>query len=97
MARVGIDKVSCASCNFDITESDWMDLVEKWFYGVESCEMTCPSCNSIAPITEFNFEPVWAFGELGISFWNWPPLKKEFIDEVEEVINKKVKIVYGRI
>lgn len=59
--------------------------------------MECPSCGAAFPVTEWSFEPGFAFGNLGFTFWNWPPfLSGRLIDEVGRLLSPhRVVLVYS--
>jgi len=48
-------------------------------------------------VTEWSFEPGFAFGNLGFTFWNWPPfLSGRLIDEVGRLLSPhRVVLVYS--
>jgi hypothetical protein len=76
--------------------SSFMQAVEEWDGGQEGI-LTCPACESSAPITKWRTEPFWAFGHVTITFWNWPPIRDTFVHEVESMAGRQVKVVRGKI
>jgi hypothetical protein len=32
----------------------------------------------VDPLASLEFDPPWAFGNLGFKFWNWPPLEEPY-------------------
>jgi hypothetical protein len=34
---------------------------------------------------------------LGFTFWNWPPFKKDFLKEFEQKLQCKIEVIIGRI
>jgi hypothetical protein len=93
----GIDSVTCPNCNFNIMDSDWGELVSEWFNDTGRDKITCTTCNNIYSIVDYKFDPPWAFGDVGFTFWNWPSLTDDFIEEFKTVIGKPVTVVYGRL
>jgi len=47
-------------------------------------------------VVAYEFVPTWAFGELGFTFWNWPPLRPDFVAELAEHLGKDLRIVTGQ-
>ncbi|MBD3244828.1 MAG: hypothetical protein GF335_02430 [Candidatus Moranbacteria bacterium] len=93
----GVDSINCPNCNNNMIDSDWGDLLEKWYKDLGNDNLKCSSCKCEFPITSYNFNPFWGFGYLGFNFWNWGDLKVDFIKEIESLLNVKVKLIYGRI
>lgn len=93
----GLDEITCPNCNANIIESDWGDKLDAWVNETGEDKITCNQCNAVHSVAEYNFKPTWSFGNLGLTFWNWPELNQKFITEVEEVTGSKVAVVRGRI
>lgn len=53
----------------------------------------CDGCLCEIEINEFLFFPMWAFSDLGFTFWEWKNLKEGFIKEFEKRLGCKVKVV----
>jgi hypothetical protein len=90
-----IEKLICPKCEKDISGEDW-DFLNEWF-GKKSDRLTCPSCNAATEVHDYQFVPEWGFSDLGFTFWNWPPLKDEFINEFKEKLECDVSVVYQHI
>jgi hypothetical protein len=41
------------------------------------------------------YEPPWAFGNLGFTFWNWPQLKVDFVIELAKLLGHKTRMISG--
>jgi DNA-directed RNA polymerase subunit RPC12/RpoP len=93
----GLEEINCPTCGTNIIEQDWQQAIEEWYNETGKDSMKCPHCNSQESITQYHFVPMWAFGELGFKFWNWPDFKPSFIEEFEKVVEKPIVIVYGII
>lgn len=79
-------------------ELDWSSCLDGWTKEKENYWIECETCKDVNPITDFNFYPTWAFGELGFTFWNWGETAKEsFIKELEILTGLEVTIVEGRV
>ncbi len=93
----GLEQVNCPKCGKNQIGEDWAEALGNWYEKSESDLLKCSDCLSENPITEFHFEPNWAFGDFGLIFWNWGIFKREFLIELEKVIGTKLKIVYGKV
>jgi len=84
---MGADRITCPVCR-QITELEgdfWHQLsdvtMRVWFDG-GSGKHPCPNCRNLVELNDWTWSPPWAFGHLGITFWNWPPLNPDFLAEV---------------
>jgi hypothetical protein len=93
----GLDVVRCPICVGNEVDAHWSDAVGRWYDGDDHAAFKCSDCNEDSPITQWTFDPPWAFGNLGFEFWNWPPVKKEFIDQVSEILGHKVVLITGKV
>jgi uncharacterized protein with PIN domain len=93
-----LDTIKCPSCNYNIIDTDWGNLLNEWNNKTENHIVNCPNCGQSNSIVDFVFEPTWGFGELGLTFWNWgDKFNDNFIEDVEKLIGHKLKIIYGRL
>lgn len=90
----GIDVV-CPKCltHVDEMSDEWTEAVGSWFEGNERAAWTCPKCLRSARLNDWNGPFPWAFGNLGFTFWNWPPLSPEFVSDIGRVLGHRVKLV----
>jgi hypothetical protein len=72
------------------------DAIDQWYAHNAKAEALCPSCHSIGNLNQW-FDPPWAFGNLGLTFWNWWPLKPEFIETIASLWKHRVAVVSGKI
>ena len=94
----GVDQVLCPNCKENIVDTGWEDAMDEWVNETGNDILTCPSCGHSYSITEYIFEPNWAFGELGFTFWNWGgQFKDEFIKELEQLTGSTISVVYGKL
>ena len=93
----GLDRITCPECQTNIIDTDWGQALEEWTNETGNDKVTCPNCNSVNSITEYRFQPSWGFGNMALTFWNWPNLKDEFVNDLEALIERKIKIIYGRL
>ncbi len=88
----------CSACNKRFKYNDeWSTAMGEWYQDKGPGWLACMHCHAKAPITEWQHDPPWAFGYLGVEFWNWPHLRPEFIDEVSKFLGHRVRLVRGKI
>ena len=91
-------ELTCASCGttFDVAfgdDSPWTAAVEAWHAGADDASFACPSCHARRRLVEWRGPWPWAFGNLGIGFWNWPPLLDAFVGTVSQRLGHHVALV----
>jgi hypothetical protein len=92
----GLEEINCPKCGGNNIDSDWGESLDAWDAG-QNDKLKCSQCDNESPITDFDFKPSWGFGELGLTFWNWPSLTSEFLDDVKILLDKDIKVIYGRL
>jgi hypothetical protein len=90
----GIDELICPNCKENIVHENW-DF-SPW-NDQKSGNLICPLCKHETEIHHFTFDPDWGFSDLGFTFWNWPELTEEFIEEFKVKLNCGISIVYQHI
>jgi len=86
----GLKGVFCPHCEKNILEADW-DL-NPWLKK-GTTEMTCPFCKRRNDLSSYNIKPLWAFSNLGFTFWNWPGFTPSFLETFETKLGCEMKIV----
>lgn len=97
-SMTGENILVCAECKqrFE-SNDDWSKAVGEWYHGNGPGILPCEHCGARAAITQWQHDPPWAFGYVGIEFWNWPPLRENFLRALEEVVDHRFCLVYGKI
>ncbi|WP_157530707.1 hypothetical protein [Hymenobacter norwichensis] len=93
--QYGLDECICPNCKENIASEDW-SFFNDW-HEQKSNNLTCPLCNIATDIHQFTFSPEWGFSDLGFTFWNWPDLTDDFIEEFSHKLGCDVSIVYTYI
>ncbi len=76
-----LEALRCPWCNAEQLEDvDWATAVDAWVSGDLPC-LGCSDCGHTTSLLDWEFDRPWAFGPLGFTFWNWPNLSDDFIDE----------------
>lgn len=72
------------------------DVIGSWMAGGDSVAC-CVLCGGLFDLNEWDWgSNPWAFGELGLTFCNWPPLAPEFVDTVSGIMNHRVVYNHGK-
>lgn len=89
----------CPSCGAALQDPDeeWPAAVQSWLAGDVDTRLDCPGCGAGAPVTEWRHEPAYGFGCLAFRFWNWPPLREDFLDELRRELGHAVAVVRGKL
>ncbi len=89
--------IQCASCGADQTERGeiWGIAIDDWYKGGDGA-FRCDACNTLAPLRDWTFDPVWAFGHLGFRFCEWI-LRPDFIAEFKRRLGHEIRVVYTHL
>jgi hypothetical protein len=87
-------ELQCDGCGVSFKPDDsWSDAVGAWFSGNDLVSFPCPSCGQQALLTKWRGPWPWGFGNLGIEFWNWPPLSDDFIRAITRKLGHRTVMV----
>ncbi len=87
----------CPRCNKPgAADARWRTAVEAWRAGDDAATLSCPHCGAHAPLVDWRHDPPIGFGNLGVVFWNWPSLNREFIEQLARVLGHRVVLVEGK-
>jgi len=100
--------LSCPKCNADFESLNDAfkgatgNPIGEWMRQTGPALVPCPQCGKNSSITEWQCKPPLGFGNLSITFWNWPPLdsssfKIDIRALVEEITHHSIVSTYGRI
>jgi predicted RNA-binding Zn-ribbon protein involved in translation (DUF1610 family) len=82
-------ELRCDACGVSFEPDDsWSDAVGAWFDGDNLASFPCPSCGQRPLLREWRGPWPWGLGNLGVKFWNWPPLPNcgpEQVQQIEQV------------
>ena len=89
--------LACSTCSRRFSAGDsWSAAVENWYKENGPGLLSCPQCGASAPITDWQHDPPWAFGNFGVQFWNWPPLREDFLKALSDLSGHRLRLVSGR-
>jgi hypothetical protein len=95
---IGDITLVCSACGKRFESNDaWSGAINEWFIESGKGILSCEHCGAVAPITEWQHDPPWAFGYVGVEFWNWPPLREDFLTALGEVVGHHFRLVYGKL
>ena len=87
-------ELQCRFCgSVFVPDESWSDAAGLWYDGDDRVRFPCPSCVERTLLTEWGSPWPWAFGNLGVEFWNWPPLSETFIRAVSEKLGRRTVVV----
>ncbi|WP_431820597.1 hypothetical protein [Burkholderia sp. F1] len=91
-------EIFCPACNEEQTAlgDAWSDAFSRWFKGDDDAPLVCGACGHQQPVTQWRYDPPWAFGNLGFCFRNWL-LSDAFIAEFSAALGRPLTIVYQHI
>ncbi len=91
-------ELTCTGCGATFSPgSEWADAVGAWFDGDDNASFACPSCRAAHRLTDWRGPWQWGFGHLALRFWNWPPLAKSFLRDVEEQLRHRTILVRSHL
>lgn len=94
----GSTELVCSTCAGRFKGGDsWTNAINEWYDHSGNGILACELCATKLPITEWQHDPPWAFGNAGVEFWNWPPLRRDFIEKVGNILKHRVCWVWGKI
>ena len=87
-------ELQCPNCSRTFEPADdWGDAAIAWVEGDDGVRYSCPTCGQDQAIQDWADPWPWGFGNLGIEFWNWPPLRVEIIESVSARVPGRVRLV----
>jgi hypothetical protein len=91
-------RIICPACQATAENIEgWGDAAQEWYDSNGPGILTCPRCGNVEPVTEWGYDPPYGFGNLGFTFWNWPPLKPSFVAEVSQRLGHRTVLVVGKV
>jgi hypothetical protein len=91
-----VDRISCPHCGTATTWDDIAETVSAWV-DTGSGAHQCGACARPAGLNDWRWDPPMAFGYLGFTFWNWPPLRDGFVAEVAARLGHRVVVIDDKL
>lgn len=89
-------KVYCPHCDAEVDLDRIADGFGEWQGGAAGTR-PCPICTRELDPNGWRWEPPWGFGALGLTFWNWPPLRPEFVAELTARLGHRTVLVADKL
>ena len=90
-------ELQCSSCDYQVSSDEdvsaFVDVIDAWYEGDDQTTFKCPRCGQARLLRDWRGPWQWGFGNLGLQFWNWPPLKEEFIQAVTKKLGHQTVLV----
>jgi hypothetical protein len=91
-------QILCPSCGKEPASWEgWQDAIAEWLGSSGPALLKCTLCGREAPVTEWKYDPPWAFGNLGFTFWNWPPFSQSFVAEISRILGHPTVVICGKL
>lgn len=75
----------------------FMEAIDTW-YAQQPSDTPCLHCGQAIGINDWQWtDGVWAFADLGLTFWNWPPLRDDFVAGIGRRLGHRVRLVAGKL
>jgi hypothetical protein len=93
-----LEAVICPRCDFREAmtpreQSRWDtafdDAINEWCGGGAGL-VSCLGCGADNGLNEWDWGYPWAFGALGVTFWNWDHLADDFVAEIAELLGHRL-------
>lgn len=87
----------CPACDrrFDHADGEWQAATQDWIGGDDDAALRCPACGKESPVTGWRYDTHYGYGHLAFRFWNWPPLKLTFLDDIRRELGHSIVLVEG--
>ncbi len=72
------------------------ELFDNWSQN-EDAILHCPFCNEDRNIGEYSIGDGLCLSNFGLTFWNWPEFRPEFLGKLKELIGNDIKVIVGHI
>lgn len=69
---------------------------DKWTNS-EISNLTCPHCAATSNIEEYKIDGSISFSNFGLTFWNWPDLTKDFLEQLKSAIGTEINRINGHL
>jgi hypothetical protein len=90
-------RAGCPACGKVLhdVDGDWQAATQDWLGGDDAAALLCGACGKESPVASWVYGHHFGYGLLAFRFWNWPPLKPSFLDEMRRELNHPIVLVEG--
>lgn len=99
MSQARAPEASCPRCGKALEDPDeeWRAAAQAWLAGDDDSMLACPGCGLAAPVASWSYGSRFGFGNLAFRFWNWPPLRGSFLDELRGELGHPIAVIRGKL
>jgi hypothetical protein len=91
-------ELRCPACGCDFAPGeDWFEAVGAWSEGEDDVAFACTDCGHEQRLADWEGPEPWAVANLGLRFWNWPPLSQPFVAQLAAVVGSRARLVRGKL
>lgn len=91
-------ELRCDGCGDSIQDDEaYIEAIDAWWEGADEIDYACPACGFAQPLRLWDGPYAFGFGNLGIQFYNWPPLSAEFVRSIAALLGRRVRHVHQHI
>src|SRR5215831_15732073 len=85
----------CPICHytFEPEDDEALEAMAPWLRGEPAGEVSCPDCELRKPLIDWDGD--FGYGNLGIEFWDWPPLAYSFVHRVQRLTDSRITVAHG--
>jgi hypothetical protein len=84
---------ACPACRVVLSEGDYADLINSWGESHVEPQAVCGSCGSSALLGEWSNEWPSVFGFPAVTFNNWAPLARGFLERLQRELGGRTIVV----
>jgi hypothetical protein len=87
----------CPACGNLLEDPDgnWQAATQEWLGGDDAAFLRCGVCGKESSVTAWRYGNLYGYGNLAFRFWNWPPLKPSFLEEIRRELRHSIMLVEG--
>ncbi len=92
-------RAGCPACGkvLNDDEGQWQAATQDWVGGDDDAALRCGSCGKESRVVTWVYDRFYAYGNLAFRFWNWPPLKPSFLEEIRRELGHSIMLVEGKL
>jgi len=95
-------RLACTACNTSLTKipevpTEFIEKIDDWYQSGHAPDFKCPICSTKKSMTEWQRGANIIVSDFALVFWNWPPLKPQFIDDIHQLVRAPVYYFSGKL
>lgn len=91
-------ELTCVSCSKAFEPGDgYIQAIDAWAAGDDDAVYACDHCGHETRLVDWTGPYACGVGCLGLIFWNWPPLRPQFVLSLGQTLGARVTVVRGRV